>query len=600
MSELHAPLPAETDSSNRGKRWTPADDADLGRAFTEGETPALLATRFGRTESAIIARLQHLDIIAYGPYTALINGRLPLPPTTDDGAHRIDHWTDPEIVQLLTAHHTFGTPEALVELAATLKRTPRALALKLVHMGLVVPGVNPAPVPPPLKPSKPSKTAPLPTPSTRTVKVTITPEFKTAWQAIEAGENLLILGSAGTGKSTFLRWIKHQMNSVKSYAVVAPTGMAALNVGGQTIHSFFGLKTQLLSGKADWHKPRNPKIYDKLQLLVIDEISMVRADVFTALEAFLRTFGPRPGRPFGGVQIVAMGDIYQLPPVVRGDESMFFRTVFETPFFFSSPAWEQGAFGLVEFTHVFRQSDAPFISLLNAVRHGKAGHDILSSLNARLTSAPPDDAIVLAARNKTVDTLNQEALTALPGLTRTYMATISGNMDPDTLTTPLELNLKVGARVMFTRNDPNGRWVNGSLGTVTRCDTATVNVRLDDGIADHMAGRGETYVVEPTRWEATKFMLNEETQALEPQIAGTFSQLPLTLAWAVTIHKAQGQTLPKCVLNLGDGGTFAEGQLYVALSRARSLESLYLTHPVQARHIRVHPAIQQFVRECGV
>jgi hypothetical protein len=460
-------------------------------------------------------------------------------------------------------------------------------------MGVVEMGVNPTPTPPAVVYKKPkTQEVKPPASSGKSVKISVTPEFQAAWKAVEQGENLLVLGSAGTGKSTFLRWLKHKLNGTRAYAVVAPTGMAALNVGGQTIHSFFGLKPQLLTGKNDWHKPRNPKVFEKLKLLVIDEISMVRADVFSAMEAFLRTFGPRPGKPFGGVQIVAMGDIYQLPPVVRGDEASFFSSVYETPFFFSSPAWEEGNFGLVEFTHVFRQEDEPFVALLNAIRHGQATPEVLAKLNSRLTTNPPTDAVILAARNRTVDAINQDALLALPGLTRSYMASVSGNMDPDNLTTPVELMLKKGARVMFTRNDVNGRWVNGSLGTVIRCDTTTVTVTLDETPGQ----RSETYIVEPAKWEATRYVVNENEE-LVPHVAGTFSQLPLTLAWAVTIHKAQGQTLPKCVLNLDDGGTFAEGQLYVALSRAKSLEGLYLTHPIQRRHVRVHPAILGFMGE---
>jgi energy-coupling factor transporter ATP-binding protein EcfA2 len=590
-----SPSPAEAALLNKGARWNEEEDKALREAYQNGATSAELAEKHGRSKGAILSRLHKLDLISYGPYTSLVSPSASAEPEAepDEPDHSMTRWNEQEVLKLLTAHHTFGTPESMIELAAELGRTPRALVLKLAGMGVVEMGVNPTPTPPAVVYKKPkTQEVKPPASSGKSVKISVTPEFQAAWKAVEQGENLLVLGSAGTGKSTFLRWLKHKLNGTRAYAVVAPTGMAALNVGGQTIHSFFGLKPQLLTGKNDWHKPRNPKVFEKLKLLVIDEISMVRADVFSAMEAFLRTFGPRPGKPFGGVQIVAMGDIYQLPPVVRGDEASFFSSVYETPFFFSSPAWEEGNFGLVEFTHVFRQEDEPFVALLNAIRHGQATPEVLAKLNSRLTTNPPTDAVILAARNRTVDAINQDALLALPGLTRSYMASVSGNMDPDNLTTPVELMLKKGARVMFTRNDVNGRWVNGSLGTVIRCDTTTVTVTLDETPGQ----RSETYIVEPAKWEATRYVVNENEE-LVPHVAGTFSQLPLTLAWAVTIHKAQGQTLPKCVLNLDDGGTFAEGQLYVALSRAKSLEGLYLTHPIQRRHVRVHPAILGFMGE---
>lgn len=585
-------------TGKKGTRWSLEEEAELTKAFVAGTPVAELAVRHGRSVGAISSRLHQLDLIVYGPYTGLITGTHSLAESTPEEvdsealSNSGKHWSEDETAQLLVAHHTGGAPENLVELAAVLGRTPRSLALKLVQLGVVKGEVNPAPNPAPRpepKPAKPKRDEVVkPAASSKMVKITVTPEFQTANTAIQNGENLLILGSAGTGKSTFLKWLRRQLQDKKRYAVLAPTGMAALNVGGQTVHSFFGLKPQLITGSDGWHKPRNPKVFENLDLVVIDEISMVRADVFDGIERFLRKYGKKPGAPFGGVQVVLMGDLCQLPPVVRRDESEHFSTLFETPFFFSSPAWEAGNFGIVEFTHIFRQTDAPFIGLLNEIRHGSRSAGVVDALNRRLTATPPAGAVILAARNRTVDEINQRELERLPLPPRTYMAKVTGDADPNAFTTPVELVLKPGARVMFTRNDVNQRWVNGSLGEVLRCDTETVTVKLDNG---------ETQIVEPVKWEATKYKLVEETQTLEPSVAGTFTQLPLALAWALTIHKAQGQTLPSCVIDLSDGGAFAEGQLYVALSRARSLESLHLTKPIQPKDIRTAPAVLDFYRE---
>ncbi len=361
--------------------------------------------------------------------------------------------------------------------------------------------------------------------------------------------------------------------------------MAALQVGGQTIHSFFGFKAQLMQDDTAWHRPRNRKIYEALEMIILDEISMVRADVFNSIDQFLRRYGPKKGEPFGGVQIVALGDVFQLPPVVRRDERDFFQDTFGTAFFWGADAWREGAFEVVEFTEIFRQSDAPFIDLLNRVRYGERSSDLLSKLNTRLGQGDTDGAVILAARNNTVDAINAEEMEKLPEDEHIYDAKTTGKVDENVFTSPSHLSLKKGARVMFTRNDAMGRWVNGSLGKVIKCDVKTVRVKMDEG---------RTYNVEPVKWELTKYKLDEETEQPVAEVAGTYSQLPLAPAWALTIHKAQGQTLEKCVINLSDGGIFAEGQLYVALSRARSLESITLTDPITVSDIRTSRDVKAF------
>lgn len=566
-------------------RWSPEEEARLTAAYQAGTAIAKIAQAHNRSIGAITSRLIAMDLVLYGPYSPLLREETPGAEHPNSG----QPWTEDDAGKLLITHLSRGTPEAIEELAEQLGRTPRSLVLKLVSLGAVQPTPNPNPQPSANRPqpraAKPKPALVKPSAPEKTIKISVTPEFQTAAQSIESGENLLILGSAGTGKSTFLKWLRKQLNGKKKYAVLAPTGMAALNVGGQTIHSFFGFKPQLITNSSGWHKPRNPKIYETLDLIVIDEISMVRADIFSAIETFLRKYGKHPGQPFGGCQLVLMGDLCQLPPVVRREEAETFSTLFGSPFFFSSTAWETGRFAIIEFTHIFRQTDTPFINLLNRVRHGEQDWSLVDALNQRLNATPPTGSVILAARNRTVDLINQRELDKLTTRPRTFTAATTGDIDTNAFTTPAELTLKPGARVMFTRNDTLQRWVNGSLGEVVECSEQGVQVKLLNG---------EIHDVEPVKWEATKYRFDEEAQAPTATVSGTFTQLPLTLAWALTIHKAQGQTLPSCVIDLSDGGTFAEGQLYVALSRARTLESIHLTTPVQQRDIRTHPAVLQF------
>lgn len=577
-----------TDSpTNQGTRWSEADDHTLATRLgeLEGPLPARLRTlaeELKRSVGAIKSRLHLLDLIDYGPYSSLINGK---DDTASHGGERNGiFYTEDEIARLLVAHHT---GDDLATVAATMGRSAKSLALKLVSLGVIEPRLNPTPNPPPItypkpKPAKSKTVAKATAPAGGSTTISITPEFQTALATIEDGHNLLILGSAGTGKSTFLKWLRKKLGERKKYAVLAPTGMAALNVGGQTIHSFMGFKPQLLVG-TPLPKPRNPKLFASLDLLVIDEISMVRADVFDSIDKFLRKYGKSSSQPFGGVQLVLMGDLCQLPPVVRGDEAAIFQTTYATPFFFSTPAWELGGFHTIRFSHIFRQTDAPFIALLNAVRDGRADNATLSKLNHRVTT-PPDDAVILAARNRTVDDINQRELAKLTTPARTYSAETSGDLSGKEFTTPRELLLKVGAHVMFTRNHKFGLWVNGTLGVVKALHDDTVEILTPAGLLE----------VEREKWESVRYAHDTETDAPVATVAGTFVQFPLTLAWALTIHKAQGQTIPHCVVDLADGGTFAEGQLYVALSRARSLESLYLTTPIIPRHVKTHPAVLAF------
>lgn len=566
------------------KRWNEDEEARLIKAYQLGEPIEKIAEVHGRTKGAIEARLQLLDLISYGEYNSVIqivnfeDGEKP----ENSGKS----WNTEDESRLMDMHKSSPSVDNLVDLAIDLGRSPRSLVIKLVNLGAVKPSVNsnPNPQPRPKKVKKEKKLVEVSKP-TRTMRVTITPEFQAGLRAIENRENLLILGSAGTGKSTFLKWIRKKIADTKNYVVLAPTGMAALQVGGQTIHSFFGFKAQLMADSTAWRKPRSRKIYEKLDLLIIDEISMVRADIFESIDKFLRKYGPKKNQPFGGVQLLVMGDLFQLTPIVRRDEKDYFQETFGTPFFFGSEAWKNGDFHFLEFSHIFRQSDEPFISLLNRVRYGEKNRDLLSSLNERVTSKPAEGSVILAARNKTVDTINERELSYLKTSNYKYEASTTGKADPNAFTSPMELELKIGARVMFTRNDTAGRWVNGTLGEIVECADEFVTVKTDEG---------RRYNVEEVKWELTKYEFDEKTEKSVAKVSGTFSQLPLTLAWALTIHKAQGQTLENCTIDLSDGGIFAEGQLYVALSRARDFESIHLTQPINSSDIRTSNDVKNF------
>ncbi|HEX2858609.1 MAG TPA: DEAD/DEAH box helicase [Alphaproteobacteria bacterium] len=585
---------AAPDKKTAPARWSGEEEARLEVAFKAGTPLPKIAEAHGRSVGAITARLNMLDLISYGPYTALVaninNGETEAAPKSGLP------WVEEEIARLLVVHHSEGTVEALTTLAAEMGRTPRSLALKLVSLGAVEPALNPNPSPAPRperKEPKPKPLRALVTQPTRTQKITVTGEFQAAAKSVMGGENILVLGSAGTGKSTFLRYLRKQLDSAKKrYVVLAPTGMAALNVGGQTIHSFFGFKPGVLTGK-DLPRPRNPKLFEKLDVLILDEISMVRADMFDAIDHFLRAYGPHKKAPFGGVRLCLIGDLFQLPPIVRRDEQGYFDLTYASPYFFSSASYRNMPIEVIEFTHVFRQADVPFINLLSHIRHATHTADTLHELNRRVLREGQDvpDVPTLTARLAVAESANQRAMAALAGGGRIYTGDIEGTFEEAALPAPLQLELKPGAKVMFIKNDTQQRWVNGTLGTVLRCEDEFVMVKTAEGV---------THAVDAAVWERTRFRFDEGADSFAAESAGSYRQIPLTLAWAITIHKCQGQTLPGAVVDLSGGGAFAEGQLYVALSRTRSLDSLYLKHPIQPRDVRTHPAVAAFYHQLNL
>jgi ATP-dependent DNA helicase PIF1 len=399
-----------------------------------------------------------------------------------------------------------------------------------------------------------------------------TPEFETALDYVNKRHgDLFVTGRAGTGKSTLLRTLRDTLG--QSCAVVAPTGLAGVQVGGQTIHSFFGLPPRLIQPE-DIRKGRNGAVMRRLDTLIIDEVSMVRADLMHGIDMSLRLNRGRSKEPFGGVQLVLFGDLHQLPPVVDNQSAGYLHETFGGPFFFNAPAFRDGRCVLLELGHIFRQSDESFIRVLNAIREGEAGPDELDVINARVSPLSrlrdAGDAVMLMTTNAAATRVNQAFLEALPGEVKSFAATVTGEYSPGAYPTEADLTLKAGAKVILIRNDSLKRWVNGTLAVISRIEDKRVWIKIGK----------EEHELEPIAWESIRFAYDTAKDEITRTVAGTFSQLPVRLAWALTIHKAQGLTLDRVYIDLGRGA-FAHGQTYVALSRCRTLEGLRLGRPLR-------------------
>jgi hypothetical protein len=418
----------------------------------------------------------------------------------------------------------------------------------------------------------------------------LTPEFSRALDLLEGGRrNLFITGRAGTGKSTLLQHFRSTTR--KNIAVLAPTGVAAINVGGETIHSFFGFKPDVTPDRVRKVNRDRQELYRKIDAVVIDEVSMVRSDLLDSVERFLTLNGKAPERPFGGVQMVAFGDLYQLPPVVAREERELFSGYYESPYFFSARSFEGMAPEWIDLGKVFRQTDGAFLEILNRIRNDTASEEDLAVLNGRVREeidiADLEDAIFLTTTNDRASAMNRQQLDRLPAKKQIFAADVAGDFDPGSYPTERELALKEGARVMLLNNDSLGRWVNGTLAKITKIEAGRERLIVT------LPG-GEEEELRPFRWDMFRFQLDRDSQRLVPVPVGEFTQFPVRLAWAITIHKSQGLTFDKVVLDLWRG-TFAHGQLYVALSRLRSLSGLILTCPVQKSHILLDRRIQKFV-----
>ncbi len=414
--------------------------------------------------------------------------------------------------------------------------------------------------------------------------------FRQALSLMEGGRSVFVTGRAGTGKSTLLRHFR--ATTKRRVAVLAPTGVAALNAGGQTIHSFFRWKPDITPSRVGRVGASVADIYKKLEALVIDEVSMVRADLLDCVDRFLRLNGPDPAAPFGGLQMIFIGDLYQLPPVATGTEAKALAAIYATPFFFSAHALRELDFEIVELEKVYRQQHDPaFLEILNAVRNATVTEEQLARLNERCLPGfepPPDELCVfLTTTNALAEELNRSRLQRLRGKAYTFHALVEGDFGKEYLPAPPELTLKPGAQVMLVNNDPQGRWVNGSLGRVTRVlgrsGEPAVQVELEDG---------DRVEVEPHTWEL--FELFVEAQELRSRVVGRYTQFPLVLGWAVTIHKAQGKTFPRAVIDLGRGA-FAPGQVYVALSRCTSLTGLVLRRLLTRRQVWSDRRVMKFL-----
>lgn len=424
-------------------------------------------------------------------------------------------------------------------------------------------------------------------------QIIFTAEFEEALYRLRNRENLFLTGKAGTGKSTLIRTFLGEKNG--RALVVAPTGIAALNVGGYTIHRLFsfGKDTTVDYVKsADYFPRRFAKAIKELDTLIIDEASMVRADLFDCMAIALKRFGPNPDLPFGGIQVVLVGDLFQLPPVVVDSEKEFFVTTYDSPYFFSATNYSPQMFPSVQLTKVFRQvGDSKFVELLNQVREGAMLDTARAELNICVEEEfePPLDEfwLTLTTTNRSADKRNAEMLAKLPGQAETFTSLEQGDFDGFEKPAEDQVSYKPGAQIMMLTNDQSDRWVNGTIGKI-------ISHTFKDGeplIRVHLAD-GRKVQVGPYTWDVTRPVA--QGGSLTHEVIGTYTQLPFRLAWAITIHKSQGQTLERVVVDL-TGGTFAYGQLYVALSRCTSLEGLILSKPIAPRDLQVDQRIRRFL-----
>lgn len=419
-------------------------------------------------------------------------------------------------------------------------------------------------------------------------------ELKTAWEFVEmTGRSVFLTGKAGTGKTTFLREVVE--NSSKRVVVVAPTGIAAINAGGVTIHSFFQLPLHpfipgsKIESKFAFSKEKR-SIIKTIDILVIDEISMVRSDLLDAVDSVLRRFRDRT-KPFGGVQLLMIGDLQQLTPVVTDEEADLLRQYYPTPYFFGSRALAKIDYVTIELKEVYRQQDEDFIRILNDVRKGFPSMETINTLNSRyipdFQSDQDEGYIRLVTHNNMANSYNEQQLEQIDEPLHCFDAQISGTFPEYSYPTDVRLELKTGAQVMFVKNDPSAekRYYNGKIGHVAEI--------LDDVILVQCPGEEEAVAVEQLEWENSRYIINEHTQEMETEVQGVFRQYPLRLAWAITIHKSQGLTFDKAVIDAAS--SFASGQVYVALSRCRTLDGMVLASPLRQNSVMTDIRVEDYI-----
>jgi ATP-dependent DNA helicase PIF1 len=420
---------------------------------------------------------------------------------------------------------------------------------------------------------------------TNNQEITLSQEQKYVFQKMEESrEHLFITGRAGAGKSVLLRHFRE--NTKKRVVVAAPTGIAALNVKGSTLHSLFHLPFGLYQkGKLD-EDPKLSSVLKRIDTLIIDEISMVRADTLDAVDERLRE-ARESDEVFGGVQLVMFGDVFQLPPVVGKSlaETKHFETYYNSAYFFDAHVWKHVGFKVFQLEQVFRQKDPDFKEALNAIREGSHTNEHIAKLNARYGAAiPKEGTITLAPTNKLVSQINQQQLNRLPGEMKEYYATITGNIKENSFPTEELLQLKKDAQVVFLHNDKDKRYINGTVGIIDELYDDHIDVKIGE----------KKHTVDRYTWEEITYTYNAKTKEIEERVTSSFTQYPVRLAWALTMHKSQGQTYESVAIDLTTP-TFAHGQCYVALSRATSLEGLYLKRPIEKKHIIVDPKIKLFM-----
>ncbi len=390
----------------------------------------------------------------------------------------------------------------------------------------------------------------------------------------EERSNVYLTGRAGTGKTTLLR--QFVARNAKTVVVLAPTGIAAIAAGGQTLHSFFRFPPRLIEA-SDIKRLRHAKAMGAMDTLVIDEVSMVRSDMMAAIDQSLR-LNRGVDAPFGGVQVVLVGDPYQLPPVIERGLETYLEDIHDGCYFFSPPAFREAGFRLIELTRVFRQSDPVFLDVLGGVRRGELDRQQAEFLDDCVSDIDPvmaaDTHVVLTGTNAAAFEINHRKLAALPGQQTEFEAKVTGQFDAKLFPTESPLSLKAGARVILLRNDAEKRWVNGTLAEIVKVEPGQLRIKIDD----------KEYKIEPVVWERYRYEFDSKKSELKKEVVGTFKQYPLRLAWALTIHKSQGQTLDKVFIDLRRG-LFAHGQAYVALSRCRSLDGLLLSRALTSRDL---------------